>query len=423
MTTPMSTPTSSVQPAPLTRRGVPVDRSLRLLALGAFVNRAGGGLLMTTMALYFTNEIGLAPAEVGLALALAGVASLLVNVPAGHAGDRYGPAMMMTIFTIASGAASLGLVFAREAWSLSVVLVVSMGLMTAAGAVRNGYIAQIARGGQGVAFKAYLRAVTNTAIACGALLGGLALWVDQQWAYLAVFAVNAVSSIITGLLATRLPEIRTGLAHGASKFAVFRDTPFVVVSLLNAVFAMHFIVMEVGMALWIGVHTSVPTSVYSVLLVINTVSVALFQVRLSRGSTSVAASARQLVRGSLWLGAGFVAIAMSTGIATWLAIGLLTLGTLLAVYGEMVGSGGQWGVQMGLAPHERQGQYQGFAGMSFSLATIVGPILTTWLCIEWGRPGWFVMAGLIIAAAVLTVPASHWAIATREKYGAASASL
>ena len=41
------------------------------------------------------------------------------------------------------------------------------------------------------AFKAYLRAVTNVGISLGALLGGLALWVDRPWAYLGVFALNA----------------------------------------------------------------------------------------------------------------------------------------------------------------------------------------------------------------------------------------
>jgi MFS family permease len=77
---------------------------------------------------------------------------------------------------------------------------------------------------------------------------------------------------------------------------------------------------------------------------------------------------------------------------------------------------------MGLAPHERQGQYQGFAGMGFSVSTIVAPTLITLLCIEWGRPGWFVMAALVLGAAVLTGPASRWALATRERYGAATAS-
>ena len=71
----------------------------------------------------------------------------------------------------------------------------------------------------------------------------------------------------------------------------------------------------------------------------------------------------------------------------------------------MVGSGGQWGVQMGLAPRERQGQYQGFAGMSFSLSGIIAPPLITLLCIDWGRPGWFVLGGLILAAGALSIPA------------------
>ena len=54
--------------APLTRRGIPIDPNLRVLALGTLVNRAGGGALLTTFALYFTREVGFAPAQVGLAL-------------------------------------------------------------------------------------------------------------------------------------------------------------------------------------------------------------------------------------------------------------------------------------------------------------------------------------------------------------------
>jgi len=87
------------------------------------------------------------------------------------------------------------------------------------------------------------------------------------------------------------------------------------------------------------------------------------------------------------------------------------------VVGEMIGSGGQWGVQMGLAPRERQGQYQGFAGIGFSLSHMVAPTLITLLCIEWGRPGWFVLGAVIALASALMVPASAWALRTRERYG------
>jgi hypothetical protein len=77
---------------------------------------------------------------------------------------------------------------------------------------------------------------------------------------------------------------------------------------------------------------------------------------------------------------------------------------------------------MGLAPVERQGQYQGFAGLGFSLSRVAAPTLITTLCIQWGRPGWFVLAGLMLAAGALMRPVGRWGVATRAKYGAATAS-
>jgi hypothetical protein len=48
---------------------------------------------------------------------------------------------------------------------------------------------------------------------------------------------------------------------------------------------------------------------------------------------------------------------------------------------------------------------------------IVAPTLVILLCIEWGRPGWFVVGGVIALASVLMVPASSWALRSRERYG------
>ena len=68
--------------APLTRRGIPLERDLRVLALGSFANRFGAGAVMTTSALYFTRQVGFSAAEVALALAVAAVVGILVQVPA-----------------------------------------------------------------------------------------------------------------------------------------------------------------------------------------------------------------------------------------------------------------------------------------------------------------------------------------------------
>lgn len=108
---------------------------------------------------------------------------------------------------------------------------------------------------------------------------------------------------------------------------------------------------------------------------------------------------------------------LTAGLPVWLAVTLLLAGAATHTVGEMVGSGGQWGVQMGLAPQQRQGQYQGFAGMSFSLASILAPPLVALLCIDWGRPGWVVMGLLVLVAGVANVPATAWALRSRERYG------
>ena len=57
----------------------------------------------------------------------------------------------------------------------------------------------------------------------------------------------------------------------------------------------------------------------------------------------------------------------------------------------------------------------------FSLSGVIAPTLITFLCIEWGWPGWYVMGGIVVAAAAALGPVSRWALATRDRYGAASA--
>ena len=419
MNTGQATQQTSDAPKKLTLKGMPVDPNLRILGAATLVNTFGSGALVTTFALFFTRMVGLRPTQVALALSAGALAGLLVQVPAGHLADVRGPRRVLQALTFGAGIALLGLLFARSVWALVAVMAVFALFDRGGQAVRNGYVARLAEGGQGVKFKAYLRAVTNVGISLGALSGGLALLVDQSWAYLAVFALDAATCMVTSLWFGRLPHIPPAPPRrsGEPRIAVLHDLPFVVITVLSGVTAMHFVVMELALPLWIVQDTSAPKPLVAIILMINTICVALFQVRLTRNIDLVGPSSRAMARAGFWIAGGFALIAFASGQPTWLAITLLCAGAFVHVVGEMIGSGGQWGVQMGLAPRERQGQYQGFAGVGFSLSQMVAPTLIILLCIEWGRPGWFVMGGLIALASVLMVPASNWALRSREHYG------
>lgn len=419
MKTGQASPQLAGVPKRLTVKGIPVDPNLRILGVATLVNTFGSGALVTTFALYFTRVVGLRPTQLALALSAGAFAGLVVQVPAGHLADLRGPRRVLQRLTFGAGLALLGLLFARSVWALVAVMAVFAVFDRGAQAVRNGYIARLAEGAQGVQFKAYLRAVTNVGISLGAMSGGLALLVDQSWAYLAVFALDAATCVVTSMWFGRLPHIAPAPPRecGEPRMAVLHDVPFVVITVLGGVTAMHFVVIELALPLWIAQNTSAPKSLVAITLMINTICVALFQVRLTRNIDLVGPSSRAMARSGFWIAGGFALIAFASGQPTWLAIAFLCAGALVHVVGEMIGSGGQWGVQMGLAPRERQGQYQGFAGVGFSLSQMVAPTLVILLCIQWGQAGWFVMGGLIALASVLMMPASNWALRSREHYG------
>ena len=283
------------------------------------------------------------------------------------------------------------------------------------GAVRNGYIARVATGGRGVQFKAYLRAVTNVAMSLGAMLGGLALLLDPDLGLPRRLRLRRRGDDHdrAALQPAAHLEPTPARAAGEPRLAVLRDRPFVASTLLNGLVAMHFVVMELAIPLWIAAHTDAPHSMVAVLLVLNTVVVALFQVRMTRGVDNVPSSVRAMVVGCVWIATGFVIISFSDGAGAVVAVVLLVMGAAVHVIGEMISSGGQWGISMGLAPMDRQGQYQGFASLGFSISNVIAPTLITLLCIEWGRPGWWVMGGLVLAAGLLQVPVCRWALRTR----------
>jgi MFS family permease len=327
-------------PKRLTVKGVPVDPNLRILGVATLVNTFGNGALVTTFALYFTREVGLRPAQVALALSGAALVGVLVQVPAGHVADLRGPRRMLQTLTFGAGVAMLGLLFARSVWALVAVMSVIAFFDRGSKAVRNGYVARLAEGGQGVQFKAYLRAVTNVGISLGALSGGLALLVDQGWAYLTVFALDAATCVVSSLWFGRLPKIAPAPLResGEPRLAVLRDLPFVVITMLSGVVSMHFILMELALPLWIAQSTSAPRSLVAVTLMIDTVCVALFQVRLTRGIDQVGPSSRAMARSGLWIAGGFGLMAFASGQPTWLATSLLCAGTFVYVVGEMLGS-------------------------------------------------------------------------------------
>ncbi|MGN6242047.1 MAG: MFS transporter [Motilibacteraceae bacterium] len=394
-------------------RALPLEGAGRTLALATLINTTGNGMFYAVSAIYFTQVVGLPAVQVGLGLTVAAAVGLGVGVPMGHLADVRGPREMLVLFTILLGVASLGyLVVSGFAGFVAVAVVVTL-LDRSSGAARGALTATVGEPGDRVRLRAYLRAVTNVGITVGGLVGSLTLAIDTPAVYRGAVALDAVTYVGAALVARRLPHVppspHTG---GGPRLVALRDKPFLVVTALNAVMALHYGLVDVALPLWVVERTHAPKWVIGLLLLANTVTVVLLQVRVSRTVGTVGQGATATWRAGLVLALACVVYAMSAHGGPLVAALVLVAGALAQVAGELLQAAGSWAIGFGLAPQEAQGQYQGLFSTGFAASSMLAPAVLTALVVGGGAPGWLVLGAVFTVAGLAVVPATRWALGT-----------
>lgn len=396
-------------------RFLPPPGAARVLALSTLVNTVGRGVWLTASALFLTRSVGLSVTEVGLGLTVSALVTLAASTPAGYLADRRGPRGIQIAALVACGGLTATLVLVR---SFPAFLAVSVALALVDAAVRGARGALIAGAvppDQRVRTRAYLRATTNVGISFGAALAGVGIAWDTRSGYVALILVDTVSFLVAAAILTRLAPIPpvAAPAHGP-RLVALRDRPFLVFTLLDGLMSVHFGLLNIALPLWIATHTTAPRWLISVLMLVNTTMVVLFQVRAARGTEEVAGAARASRRAGAAIAVACLLFAASGAGATPVAVALLIAGAFTHVVGELWQSAAGWGISFGLAPAHAQGQYQGAYGMGMQLGGMVAPVVVTTLAIGWGVPGWLVLGALFAILGTLMPPVVRWAARTRE---------
>ncbi|WP_188188898.1 MFS transporter [Nonomuraea sp. SYSU D8015] len=404
------------------RRTLPQDvTGRRLLAQAQFVNSVGDGVYLVTSAFYFARIVGLPAAEIGLGLTLGWGVGSVAGVPLGHLADRRGPRGVAVVLALLTAVAVASFMFVRSFAPFVLVACLYGTAQTGLSAARQALLAGLVEPAERTVVRAVLQATLNGGLAVGAALGGIALWLNTPAAYLTLFALDAVSFLVAAALLARLPAVRPApVAAAASaatssaassaarpKLSVLRDRPYAVVTLINAVMLLYMPLLSVVVPLWIAERTSAPSWVVSALLLINTGGVLLFQVRMARrvkGLRRASSSVRQ---------AGLVMLAACAVFALspygWV---FLLVAAGLLVVGEMLLAAGAWEISFGLAPDDRQGQYQGFFGSGVAVARMLGPVALTALVLGGGTLGWLAVGAMFVTAGVAMAPAVRWSVRT-----------
>lgn len=397
----------------------PVERALTSATIAASL---ATGLFYSVSALYFTRVIGLAATTVGVGLTIAGAVGVLMSFLGGYAADRIGADRLQVGANAVQGLALLAYVAADSAVTFVLVACVAVGSRSLQGTAKATVQARWFTGAERVEIRARLRVITNVFIGIGTVLAGAALLVDTATAY-------QLTMVAVGVIALAATVPLTGLRGRAEGFGAqmdahlavdrvvgpspLRDRTYLTVVGLNSIVAMQFGMTSVGVPLWIVTRTEAPAVVVSVLLVLNTVIVALFQVRAARGTHDVAVAGRTVRRGSLLLAAGCLLYAAAGSTGAVLAVVLLLLAEALGSWAEVWCEAGAWGLAFELADPASAGRYQGLSQTGYSVAGMVAPALVTATAVDHGLPGWAFLAVLFALAGAGVAAVSGRAAARR----------
>ena len=390
----------------------------RVMAQTTLANTIGHGMFSVAAVLYFTRIQGLSATEVGLGLTIAGLCGLAAGIPLGHLSDRVGARGLLMVLLVCGGFAGVAVPFAGEWWAFVVSVSVLMAFDRGSAAVRSALIATSVRGAERLRTRAFLRSVNYIGISIGAAIGAVPLALDSALAYQVVLVLNGVSCWVAAVALRPYPHVPPVPRDAAVSLGrVFRDRSYVVVTLILAATGVQAAILDVGMPVWVNEFTDAPPWIVSVLFVINTVTVVLGQVAISRRVETVRTAARVASFAGLVFLVVCVLISLTDGGSAAQAVPLLLIAGAMHAFGEITQTAAQFCLGQDLAPHHAQGQYQGMASTGFSLSHMLGPAVITLLPIGLGAPGWWILGGVFAVLGFAMLPAVRWSIRTRPSFG------
>lgn len=391
------------------RRLLPPAGSARTLTLITLTHTVGQGLWMAINAIFVTTVVGLTPGQFAIGLGVSAGVALALSTPAGHLADRVGPRVVQVSSFLALAPLTAVLMLVETFPQYVLVMAFQAVAYSGSRSARMAMIAGLVPPDQRVTVRAYLRATSNVSVSVGAGMAGVLLAVGSEPAYRWAVVFSAVTYAVAGLLSLLLPPVASQAVRPGPRLEVLRDRPYLTFVVLDGVLSMHYLLLDVVLPLWVLRNTEAPRWMVAFILLVNTVVVALLQVRFSRGTDEPAAAATVVRRGALLLAFACVIFGFSDGVSPLTASLLLGLGALVHVLGEMKQAAGSWGISFGLAPDHAQGQYQGTYAMGADLGKMVAPALLAWLTLQYETAGWMVVAGMFVVAGAAVPAVVTWA--------------
>ncbi|WP_412745528.1 MFS transporter [Krasilnikovia sp. MM14-A1004] len=373
----------------------------RVLTWATMATSTAKGMMFSVSALFFTTVAGISPATVGVGLTVAGAGGVVTAFASGRLCDRFGPRRVLMVAATAQGGALAAYCLTRDAGTFVLVACVAVGAESVQRTARVALLARAFTGPDRVGVRAWLRVVDNVSIAAGSGFAAVALAVGSRSAYLAAVLAAAVLTLVALVPLRALPAF---IGVGGERPAQggrspLEDRRYLTATALHAVVSVQFLLLTVGMPLWVTGHTAAPDVTVALLLLLNTGLVSFLQVWSTRLVNDVPSAGRAVFHGTvLLLAACLCYAAAGYPSSAGFAVALLVAAVVAHSLGEIVSETGGWELAFEWADPANSGAYQGVSQAGVAIGRAVAPVAVTSTAIGLGLPGWLLLGSVFLAA-------------------------
>ncbi|MFF5101695.1 MDR family MFS transporter [Streptomyces sp. NPDC000134] len=348
-----------------------LPREFWWLWTSTLVNRLGA-FVATFMALYLTLDRGYSASYAGLVAALHGLGGVVSSLGAGVMTDKLGrrPTLLIAQTSTALSVALLG--FMTDPVAIAgVAFLVGMASNASRPAVQA-MMADIVRPQDRI--RAF--SLNYWAINLGFAVSSMGAGFIAEFSYLAGFLIEAAMTLVCAVVVfVKLPESRPGGVGGGavdeapvSLGTVLRDGRFMSVVGLSFLVAFVFQQGSVGLPVAMG-EAGFSAADYGLAIAVNGVLIVVLQIPVTR-FIEHRDPRRLLVVSSLLAGYGFGLTAFAG------SVGVFALTVCVWTLAEIVNAPTQTGLVVRLSPAHGRGRYQGMYTMSWSVASLVAPLMS-----------------------------------------------
>lgn len=373
-----------------------LPRAAWVLFAGTFINRFGG-FVVPFLTLYLTGQ-GYSVGTAGLAVGAYGAGNLLASLVGGHLADKLGRRETIVLSTFGAATAMLLL---SQAHALPAIV----GLTFLTGLVSEAYrpaasalLTDVVKPEQRLTAFATLRVTFNAGFAFGPATAGLLASFGYIWLFLGDALTSALFGLVALLALPRIGKRHTNGANWCDVITVVRgDKHFQQLLLANFAVSLVFMQMASTFGLFVT-QLGFSPAVYGVVISLNGALIVLCELPLT-SFTRRFPTRKIMALGYTLIGGGFALNYFARSVPA--LVGCMIVFTI----GEMFALPMASAYVADLAPAHMRGRYMGVNGMTWALASILGPVLGMKL-LAFSPGALWITSGVLglLAAVVILIP-------------------